>query len=171
MEPNQATNSPEISWIPQGIPTWVFVANNQVPPVIQTPTVQTSTVQTPAPQQTTEWPLDRTFKYLARFFAKITGQPDPITWAPNPAAQAIQKWENIVGKVRGAANQVVAKATDVTTQAVNTVTNVATQAAQQVQQIIPPPVAPQATPAANIPTAPVTQTAPVVQQPVPEQQK
>ena len=69
--------------------------------------------------------MDRIFKSLARFFAKIMGQPDPITGAPNVASQAIQKSENIVGKVWGAANQVVAKASDVAGKAVDTATKLA----------------------------------------------
>jgi len=166
MEPNQTNVSPSTWGIPQGIPTGVFVPNNQTPVQVQA-TVQ---AQTPTTQATSvpakEGPLDKIFKWLARFFARIMGQPDPITWAPNPASQALQQWENIVGKVRGVANQVVAKATDVAGKAVDTATNVATQAAQQVQQIIPPPQA-------TVPTPPVTPTepTPIVQQPVAEQPK
>ena len=165
MEPNQTNVSPATWGIPQGIPTGVFVPNNQtstvqVPIQAQIPTAQAST----APAK--EGPLDRIFKWLARFLAKIMGQPDPITGAPNVAAKAIQTWENIVGKVWGAANQAVAKAGDVAGKAVDTATNVATQAAQQVQQIIPPPQA--ATPAPTI-TSP--EATPVVQQPIAEQPK
>lgn len=175
MEPNQAVNpSSEASGIPQGIPTGVFVANNQVP--AQTPTVEAPVTQSQAPvvpvsvpvspvpvptAQATEGALDKVFTWLARFFAKIMWQPDPITGLPAATSPALQKWQNIVGKMRGAANQVVEKATDV-----------ANQAAQQVQQIIPPPVAtPTPTPVAapapvqEAPVAPV-QSAPVVEQPV-----
>lgn len=167
MEANQANTSPEIAGIPQGIPTGVFVVNNQTPTTVDVPVVAQTPVQAPvAPvvsAPATEGPLDRVFKSLARFFAKVMGQPDPITWAPNPASQALQKWENIVGKVRGAANQVVAKASDVAGKAVDTVN----QATQQIQQIVPPPAAaPQQTP--------VVEATPAVQQPVqpmPEQVK
>lgn len=162
MEPNQTNPSPENSGIPQGIPTGVFVPNNQTPTPQQAP-VQVAPVPA-ASVPAKEGPLDRIFKWLARFFARILGQPDPITGAPNVAAQAIQKWENVVWKVRGVANQVVEKATDVAGKAVDTATNVATQAAQQVQQIIPPPQAAAPTP----PVAP-TETPPVVQQPVVQQ--
>lgn len=167
MEPNQVNPSPENQGIPQGIPTGVFVPNNQTPvqtPVVGSPSPQVAGVQTPPPH-VGEGPLDRIFRWLAKFIAKITGQPDPITGAPNIASQAIQKWENIVGKVRGAANQVVEKAGNVAGKAVDTATNVATQAAQQVQQIIPPPsAAPQASippvepvqaPMGQVPTEPI----------------
>jgi len=173
MEPNQAVNpSAENTWIPQGIPTGVFVPNNQTP--AQTPVTQPvqNTIQqpttpvvpgTPIQAQTSlapkEGPLDKILKWLARFFAKVMWQPDPITGAPNAASQALQKSENIVGKVRGAANDVVAKASNVAGKAVSTATNVATQAAQQVQQIIPPP---QATPITPTPV----QEAPVASAPV-----
>lgn len=143
MEPNQVNLSPENWWIPQGIPTWVFVPNNQSVPVQETvqPAVVASPEGTPVvkPVTSTEGPLDKFFKRIIRFIARITGQPDPITGAPNIASQVIQKWENIVGKARNVANQVVEKTTDVTGKAVDIATNVATQAAQQVQQIIPPP--------------------------------
>lgn len=153
MEANQTNTSSNVSGIPQGIPTWVFVPNNQTS-VPQASVAQTVPVEsTPAAP---ELPLDKFFKWFVRFLAKIMGQPDPITGAPNVASQAIQKWENIVGKVRDAANQVVSKAGDVATQGVNIATNVATQAAQQVQQIIPPPTTSQ-TP---------TQETPVQQKPV-----
>ena len=160
MEPNQTNVTPQTSEIPQGIPTGVFVPNNQ------TPTAWVNQTQIPAqaqvsPMPAQEWPLDRIFKSLARFFAKIMGQPDPITGAPNVASQALQKSENIVGKVWGAANQVVAKASDVAGKAVDTATNVATQAAQQVQQIIPPPQT-----AAPAPTVAPTTTTDVAQPPV-----
>jgi ABC-type transporter Mla subunit MlaD len=110
-------------------------------------------VTTSEPVLATEGPLDRIFRWLARFFAKVTGQPDPITWASNPASKTLQKWQDIVGKVRGAANQAVAKASDVASKAVDTATNVANQAAQKVQQVIPPPTAP-------------AKSTPVVEQPV-----
>lgn len=160
MNPNQGDKTPDISWIPQGIPTWVFVPNNQVP-VQAAPIPQTSPAQ-PFHVGTVDGPLDKAFKWLAKSVALITWQSDPITWAPNPNAKAIKKSEDIIGKVRGVANKVVAKATDVTSKVVDTATNVATQAAQQVQQIIPPPTAQQAQPPVQ---APVVQ-APVV--PVPE---
>ena len=54
------------------------------------PVATTSSVPTATPPAT-EGPLDKIFKWLARFFAKITGQPDPITGAPNAASQALQK--------------------------------------------------------------------------------
>ncbi len=172
MEPTQTNPSPEISWIPQGIPTWVFAPTTQQPSVKTTPAVASDAeipvaqqpVQQAAPVAKTEWPLDKFFKWLVRFIAKITGQPDPITGAPNPASKALQSWENIVGKVWGAANKAVATASNVATQAVDTATNVATQAAQQVQQIIPPPSAQQ-------PAPQVQATQPSVQQPTPEQPK
>ena len=94
--------------------------------------------------------LDKIFTGIARFFAKIMGQPDPITGKPNTPSQAVSQAENIVGKVWGAANQVVDTASNVAGQAVNTVN----QATQQIQQVIPQPQAP---------AAPVS---PVVEQPV-----
>ena len=143
MEPNQTNVSPKNWGIPQGIPTGVFVPNNQTP--MTTAPVQEATLQTPwqAPVvQNTEGPLDRVFKRLVRFIAKVTGQPDPITGAPNPTSDAFQKGEKIIGKVRGVANQVVTKATDVAGKAVDTVNH----ATQQIQQIVPPPTAQQKTP-------------------------
>ncbi len=183
MEPTQANPSPETAWIPQGIPTGVFVPNNQVsaqtpvqdtvqtaPEVAQTPVQPASAEQvaptqsTPAatPAQPTEGPLDRIFKWIARFIAKITGQPDPITGAPNVASAALQKGWNLVGKVWGAANQAVEKASDVAGKAVSTATNVANQAAQKVQEVIPPPTS-------AVPQTPAEPVAPA--QPVPEQPK
>ena len=185
MEPNQVNPSPENTWIPQGIPTGVFVANNQVPVTTdkpaQTPvqnTVSTEPIQAPVvtpvvepvtPQavsvpaapvatvQPSEGALDKIFKGLARFVAKIMGQPDPITGASNVKSPTAQKADTLIGKVRGAANQVVSKATDVADKAVNTVN----QATQQIQQVIPQPTA--ATP--TVPVEPVQPVQPV--QPVP----
>jgi len=165
MEANQANTSPEITDIPQGIPTGVFVANNQTSTTVDVPVVEQAPVQVSVaqvvPAPVTEGPLDKVLKSLARFFAKIMGQPDPITGAPNPASQALQKWENIVGKVRGAANQVVSKATDVAGKAVDTVN----QATEKIQQIVPPPAAP-ATTSQQPPVTPVVETAPVTPQQV-----
>lgn len=196
MEPNQTNTSPEIAGIPEGIPTGVFVPNNQVPvttdipvqnvvptvpvqaPVV-TPTVaqpvavESTPVVSPVVEQSTvaqlpvgqpvEWPLDKIFKWLARFFAKVMGQPDPITWAVNPASKALQQSENIVGKVWGAANQAVTKATDVAAKAADTVN----QATQSVQQLIPPPtIQPVSTPEVQpsvVASTPVV--SPVVEQP------
>lgn len=164
MEPNQATiPSPDNSWIPQGIPTGVFVPNNQpVPNTVQqaepvaavptAPVVDSSVapVTPAAPVVSGPGTLDKIFTGIARFFAKIMGQPDPITGKPNTPSQAVSQAENIVGKVWGAANQVVDTASNVAGQAVNTVN----QATQQIQQVIPQPQAP---------AAPVS---PVVEQPV-----
>ncbi|MFA6256504.1 MAG: hypothetical protein WC606_04975 [Candidatus Absconditabacterales bacterium] len=153
MESNQVNTSPETSGIPQGIPTGVFVANNQTPATVDKVVPVAPSVTTSEPVLATEGPLDRIFRGLARFFAKVTGQPDPITGASNPASKTLQKGQDIVGKVRGAANQAVAKASDVASKAVDTATNVANQAAQKVQQVIPPPTAP-------------AKSTPVVEQPV-----
>ena len=149
MEPNQINPSSAPSWIPQGIPTWVFVSNNQTPAASTPPPVVAPVV--PDSAEYKQWPLDRWFHSLIKFMAKVTWQPDPITWVPNPVSHVLEKWENIIGKVRGAANQVVDKAegvatqavgtaTNVATKAVNTATNVANQAVQQVKQIMPPVV-------------------------------
>lgn len=76
MEPNQVANpSPETSGIPQGIPTGVFVPNNQIPaqtPVAEVPVVQSQApvapVSAPVPPvpvptaQATEGALDKVFK-------------------------------------------------------------------------------------------------------------
>ena len=66
MEPNQTNPSPENSGIPQGIPTGVFVPNNQQPAAVQTPTVQSSVEPVPVvatqPAPATEGPLDRMLK-------------------------------------------------------------------------------------------------------------
>lgn len=88
------------------------------------------------------------------------GQPDPITWIANPASQATQKTENLIWKMRGAANQAVAKASDVAGKAVNTATNVANQATQQVQQMVPPPAAAPMPPVAPVQQPPVMPTPP-----------
>lgn len=160
MEPNQVNPSPENWGIPQGIPTGVFVPNNQVSakaPTVESPVAPSASVDTPTPtpKVETEGALDKIFKWLAKFFAKITGQPDPITGQPNVAAKTIQKWENIIGKVRSVANQVVGKAGDVAGKAVDTVTNVTIQAAEQVKQIIPPQVVPTApTPTSTVEATP-----------------
>ncbi len=165
MEPNQIANpSQEASGIPQGIPTGVFVPNNQIPVQAsavssQIPVAPVSAPETPI--QGKEGALDRVFKGLARFFARVMGQPDPITGAPNAASQALQKSQNIVGKVRGAANQVVEKASDVAGKAVNTVN----QATQQIQQVIPQQTAAPVPEVSSIPVAPVEPIS-VVQQPV-----
>jgi hypothetical protein len=67
MEPNQVNPSPENLGIPQGIPTGVFVPNNQVPTVqapnmaqasVVAPSVQAPVVQVPAG----EGPLDKVLK-------------------------------------------------------------------------------------------------------------
>lgn len=162
MEPNQVNPSPENSEIPANVPAWVFVPNNQTPvqdvvsPTVVSPvSPQVVAEQTPV-VPAKEWALDRALKGLARFFAKIMGQPDPITWAPNPASQAVKKTENIVGKVRNAANQTVEKASTIAGKAVDNVN----QATEKLQQVIP-----QQEPVAPTPAAPVQPT-PVVDQPV-----
>lgn len=168
MESNQVTPSSETSGIPQGIPTGVFVPNNQpvVAQAVETPSVApTNPSVAPVTPVAPTGPgaLDKFLQWVARFFARIMGQPDPITWAVNPASQAMQAWQNIVGKVRGAANQVVEKAGDVAGQAVNTVN----QATQQIQQVIPQPTAaapsPQVPPVAPIVEQQPTQSAQPVQ--------
>jgi hypothetical protein len=58
MEPNQTNPSPDNSGIPQGIPTGVFVPNNQTPTVQAAP-VKTPTVSPTSPAQSTEGPLDK----------------------------------------------------------------------------------------------------------------
>jgi len=160
MEPNQTIPSPDNSWIPQGIPTGVFVPNNQVPVQtqvsttqipVETPVQQPSIQTTTAPIMAKEGPLDKIFRWLARFFAKITGQPDPITGTPNVASQTAKKTENIVGKVRDVANQAVAKASNVASKAVDTVN----QATEQVQKIIPPTSKTAVSEASPQPTQPI----------------
>lgn len=73
MEPNQTNPSPETSGIPQGIPTGVFVPNNQAPatadkPVQNTvqqaaapvmPTAQAPVAPAVAPVPAKEGPLDK----------------------------------------------------------------------------------------------------------------
>ncbi len=156
MEANQINSPVENSWIPQGIPTGVFVPNNQSSPQTAPAAPAQATPVAPA-APVSEGPLDRILKWIARFFARVMGQPDPITWAPNAASQALQKSQNIVGKIRSTANQavskvtdvtgqVVSKATDVTGQVVAKATSVANQATQKVQQVVAPASsAPQAT--------------------------
>ena len=176
MEPNQVNPSPENAWIPQGIPTGVFVANNQVP--AQTPvqnTVSAEPIQapvvTPVPETQApvaqvvapagpakEGPLDKVLKGLARFFAKVMWQPDPITGVSNTNSATAKKAENIIGKMRGAANQVVEKASNVAGKAVDSVN----QATEKIQQVIPQPTVAPTTPVA--PIQPI-QSTPVVEQP------
>jgi len=185
MEENVHTNtvpSSENSWIPQWAPAGVFVPNDQVAPAQDTPTsteapvsqqVETPVVQeqvsvvseqpvvpiqwTPetAPVAPKEGALEKIFNGLARFIAKISGQPDPITWTANSSAVANKAW-NIVGKVWNAANQAVEKAWEVATQA----TNVVGQATEKIQQVVPPPTAAQ-------PSAPAPEQ--VWEQAMPEQ--
>lgn len=161
MESNQFNPSTENAWIPQGIPTGVFVPNNQssvtadksVQNTVQQPiepVVISASVTTPVPAE--EGALDKILKWLARFFAKIMGQPDPITGAPN-ISETAKKTENIVGKMWNVANQAVAKAGDVAAKA----TTVVNQATEKLQQVVPPPAAP-------------AEPTPVVQ-PMPEQPK
>lgn len=176
MESNQVNPSPENAWIPQGIPTGVFVANNQVPVTTdkpaQTPVQNTvSAVPTQAPvvtpvapqvtsvpaTQPSEGALDKMLKGIVRFFAKIMGQPDPITGVLNPSSVAAKKADTIIGKVRGAANQVVEKASDVAGKAVNTVN----QATEKIQQVIPQQ--PVAAPTASVESVQPVQSA----QPIP----
>ncbi len=165
MESSQTQVSPENTWIPQGIPTGVFVANNQTPVQntqaveIQTPVAQPSVAPAPVQQAPTwEGALDKIFTWIARFIAKISWQPDPITGAPNTSKTAV-KTENIVGKVWNAANQAVEKATEVATKAADTVN----QATDKIQQLVPPPTAaPAATP--TVEQTPVAQ--PTSQTPV-----
>lgn len=167
MEPNQVYPSPDNSWIPQGIPTGVFVPNNQTPATADKP-VQNTVQQAAAPAQIQSapvapavyvpGPLDKFLQWVAKFFAKLLGQPDPITGVPAVTSATAKKTESIVGKARDVANQAVAKATDA-----------ATQAAQKVQQVIPPPVAAPQTPAAA-PQQPSTASV-MPTQPIPEQTK
>ncbi len=135
METNQTTPSPSTGWIPQGIPTGVFVANNQTP-VSNTVSSQPTNEAVAAPVALQEKPLDRRFVSLTKFLAKVFGQPDPITWAPNPASKLLQKAETITEKARWAANQAVEKVGDASNKVVSTVS----QATEKLQQVIPPPV-------------------------------
>ncbi len=173
MEENTPTvPSPENLWAPSG----VFVSNNETPSVqdtsssVEAPVSQqteTSVVQeqpvTPvqipsetAPVASKEGALDKIFTGLVRFIAKISGQPDPITWAVN-TSQAVKKTENVVGKVWNAANQAVEKASSAAHKTVDTVS----QATEKIQQVIPPPTAEQpAAPAPEQPPAPVTPPTP-----------
>lgn len=143
METNQTTPSPSTGWIPQGIPTGVFVANNQTP-VSNTVSPQPTNEAIATPVALQEKPLDKWFVSLTKFLAKIFGQPDPITWAPNPASKLLQKAESISEKARWAANQVAEKAQNVAGKTVTTVT----QVTEKIQEVIPPvspttpPVAP-----------------------------
>lgn len=64
MEPNQVNPSPGNQGIPQGIPTGVFVPNNQAPvqaPVAASVSPELTAVQTPA-SPVGEGPLDRIFR-------------------------------------------------------------------------------------------------------------
>ncbi|MCX6825343.1 MAG: hypothetical protein NTY80_03900 [candidate division SR1 bacterium] len=152
MEANQINSPAENSGIPQGIPTGVFVANNQSSP--QAAAVQSAPVAPVAP--VSEGPLDRILKGIARFFARVMGQADPITGAPNAASQALQKSQNIVGKIRSTANQAVSKVTDVTGQVVAKATDVASQAVSKATDVTGQVVA-KATSVANQATQKVQQ--------------
>jgi len=148
MEPNQLNPSPDNLGIPQGIPTGVFVSNNQPPVqnIVQQP-IETSPVQAPVTQvqapvaqvqvpvtqvQVPVWEgaLDKIFKWLAKFFAKVMWQPDPITWVSTTSV-GVQTTDNLIGKVRGAANQIATTASNVAWNAV--------AAVNQTTQIISPP--------------------------------
>lgn len=162
MEENQqnVAPSPENLWTPQGAPAGVFVSNGQTPvsdipaqASVAQPTSQASVLeQQPAASQITSpgvqqpaqpGALEKLFNGLAKFIAKITGQPDPITGESNTSNTA-KKTENIVGKVWNVANKAVEKASDAASKA----TNVVTQATEKIQQVIPPPTAstPQSSP-------------------------
>ena len=143
----------QTTWIPQGIPTGVFVPNNQTPAPVEAPVVQSPTQWAPVQAQASATPtspvarpLDKVFAGIVRFVARITGQPDPITGTPNISKTA-KTAENIVGKVRNAANQAVEKASDVATKATATVE----KATEKIQQVIPPPAAPQAPATPTVP--------------------
>lgn len=182
MEENTVVNpSSENAGMPQNAPAGVFVSNNQTPvepvaPVqeipIQQPVSQTveapvapQVEQTPSAEVKKEGALDRFFTWVARFIAKISGQPDPITGAQNPASKTLEKSQNIVGKVRGAANQVVDKASEVA----NKTTAAVTQATEKIQDVIPAPTAAPSTeqavvePVADKPEQPVVQPEQVTQ--------
>ncbi len=97
----------------------------------------------PSPQQpssvistswTSEGVLDNFFHRLIRFIAKITGQPDPLTWVSNtsPTSQTTQR---VVGKVWDTANQALQKVSTITSQA----TQIVEKATEKIQEVIPPP--------------------------------
>lgn len=165
----ETITTPETSQIPEA-PAGVFVPNNQVPVTADTtptpieapvqPVQAVASVPVVTPVVATERPLEKVFNWLAKFLAKVSWQPDPITGEPNTSKTATKAW-NVVGKVRDTANQVVAKAGDVAGKAVNTVN----QATEKIQQVIPPQVAPQA-PVEPVPTP--ASVAPVVETPVVE---
>ncbi len=140
--------------MPQNAPAGVFVPNGQTPvapvtpvqketPVqeqvsqtVETPVApQVQTEQTLPPEVKKEGALDKFFTWVARFIAKISGQPDPITGVKNPVSQTLQKSQNVVGKVRGAANQAVEKASEVA----NKTTTAVNQATEKIQNVIPAP--------------------------------
>lgn len=154
MEENTVVNpSSENAGTPQNAPAGVFVPNGQTPvesvvPVQETPVQQSvsQVVETPVTQQIEqtspaevkkEGALDKFFTWVAKFIAKVSWQPDPITGEQNSVSQALQKSQNIVGKVRGVANQVVDKASDVA----NKTTTAVTQATEKIQNVIPAPTA------------------------------
>lgn len=157
----ETTPTPETAWIPQEAPAGVFVPNNQTPVAIDAPVVTQPVAPVAAPETaqtpvaSMAGPLDKLLTWLAKFFAKVTGQPDPITGAVNTSKAATTTW-NIVGKVWNTANQVVAKAGDAAGKAVDTVN----QATEKIQQVIPPQAAPQ-TPVESAPVAPVAPVAEV----------
>lgn len=154
MEENQqnVVPSPENLWTPQGAPAGVFVPNGQTPvsdipaqasitqPASQASVVEqqpVSQITSPGVQQPAQsGALEKLFNGLAKFIAKITGQPDPITGEPNTST-VVKNTENVVGKVWNAANQAVEKASNVAGKAANVVT----QATEKIQQVIPPPTA------------------------------
>ncbi|MEI8092435.1 MAG: hypothetical protein WCG98_10130 [bacterium] len=81
--------------------------------------------------------MDRFFKRLIKFLAKLFGQPDPITGAPNPTAKVsiTDKAGSFVGKVWDTANKVVDKASAVATQAVDVTKSTVNQAVDQVKEV------------------------------------
>jgi ABC-type transporter Mla subunit MlaD len=74
------------------------------------------------PKVATEWSLNKFIKSTVSFLAKITGQPDPVTWESNPISQKVPNVDKVFTKVWDSANDVTNKVVDVTNKTIDTAT-------------------------------------------------
>lgn len=104
-----------------------------VSPVVEPVKVTVAPVVTPqavvAPVQNTEvkeWPLDRFIKKLVHLIAKLSWQPDPITWEKSAPTMS----GNIGQKVWDTANKTLEKVWDVAKKTVEVTSNVTQKAVE-----------------------------------------
>lgn len=79
-----------------------------------------------------EWPLDRFIKKLVHFIARLSWQPDPITWEKSAPTMS----GNVAQKVWDTANKTIEKVWDVAKKTVEVTSNVTQKAVDVTQKAV-----------------------------------